>query len=579
MLLSIEALLNNDTSLKQIKQAAAAINGNFLISPNRIESQTIIAAYALYKVRTSNDPFCNDYQSLIDNKFNIPESLLSAITHTISGDMWTELSSLLPIFAADIFGAITFLPLDNSRHSGYDAKPTPNSILKLANSILQCKKEDRIADICCRTGEFIIQAAKIEPELKFVGYDANVTSTNIAKIRSELFGVDAQIVLQDVFSLFETEKGRFDKIFSNYPFALSLRHSESSYSFFKILTPKIPRSSSADWFFNLLLSNLISDKGKAIGIMSVNCTWNTPDQKIRKYFIENGLVEAVITLPPGIFDYISIPTSLIVLSHNNKSVRLVDATNIYHGFKRNIEFNDEDIETIINALTQDSEISKDISLDTLRANDYILNLATYTNIIEFENGVPFESVIKNIKRGAPISSKKLDELMTDTETDIQYIRLSNIHNGLIDEELPYLSELEPKLEKYCLNDKDIVLSKIGFPTKMAIISVPEGHKILASGNLFILEVDETKVSPYYLQALFNSEHGVNLLKSIIPEGALPNLSIDRLKKLQIPLPSLDTQNRIASKYQATVDEISVLKLKLQKATDRLHHIFDEEEVD
>ena len=52
--------------------------------------------------------------------------------------------------------------------------------------------------------------------------------------------------------------------------------------------------------------------------------------------------------------------------------------------------------------------------------------------------------------------------------------------------------------------------------------------------------------------------------------------MDKLKKLEIPLPSLDIQNRIAMKYQATMDEISMLKLKLEKASDRLHHIYDEE---
>ena len=114
---------------------------------------------------------------------------------------------------------------------------------------------------------------------------------------------------------------------------------------------------------------------------------------------------------------------------------------------------------------------------------------------------------------------------------------------------------------------------------MAVASVQEGQKILASGNLFIIEVDESKVNPVYLQSFFDSETGSAALHTIIQGSAIANLSIDRLKKLQIPLPSLDTQNRIASKYQATVDEIAVLKLKLQKATERLHHIFDEEEVD
>ena len=35
------------------------------------------------------------------------------------------------------------------------------------------------------------------------------------------------------------------------------------------------------------------------------------------------------------------------------------------------------------------------------------------------------------------------------------------------------------------------------------------------------------------------------------------------------------QNKIANEYLAVLDEIQVLKLKLQKATDRLNNVFDE----
>ena len=36
------------------------------------------------------------------------------------------------------------------------------------------------------------------------------------------------------------------------------------------------------------------------------------------------------------------------------------------------------------------------------------------------------------------------------------------------------------------------------------------------------------------------------------------------------------QERIAQKYQATLDEIAVIKQSLEKAVNKLHHIFDEE---
>ena len=40
---------------------------------------------------------------------------------------------------------------------------------------------------------------------------------------------------------------------------------------------------------------------------------------------------------------------------------------------------------------------------------------------------------------------------------------------------------------------------------------------------------------------------------------------------------MEEQERIAQKYQATLDEIAVIKLRLEKAVNKLHHIFDEED--
>ena len=106
--------------------------------------------------------------------------------------------------------------------------------------------------------------------------------------------------------------------------------------------------------------------------------------------------------------------------------------------------------------------------------------------------------------------------------------------------------------------------------------ISENQKVLANGNLYIIELDQEKVNPYYLKAFFDSEQGLAALKSITAGVALPNISMDNLKKLIVPLPELSVQNRVAQKYQSIMDEIAVYKLKMEKAENRLHHVFEEE---
>lgn len=47
----------------------------------------------------------------------------------------------------------------------------------------------------------------------------------------------------------------------------------------------------------------------------------------------------------------------------------------------------------------------------------------------------FGDVIKRITRGAQLNAKALDEITTTVPTDMQYLMLANIKNGLIDKKL------------------------------------------------------------------------------------------------------------------------------------------------
>ena len=55
---------------------------------------------------------------------------------------------------------------------------------------------------------------------------------------------------------------------------------------------------------------------------------------------------------------------------------------------------------------------------------------------------------------------------------------------------------------------------MGYPYKVAVAEVKEGQKIMGNGNLYIVELDEEKIDPYYLAAFLSSEQGTAALKSI-----------------------------------------------------------------
>ncbi len=464
--------------------------------------------------------------------------------------------------------------LDSGIKSEYG---TPLSVSVLAACALDIHSGEKISDFGSGVGDFLCYASEGCKEASYYGVDINTSAVEISAIRVEILADDAEIEQGNIFEVDNSRK--FDKIFSNYPFAIPMRSVENQGNQVAELLKEIPdlrKGNASDWLFNAQIIKHLSDAGKAVTIMTTGSTWNLNITGIREYFVNKGLIEAVIALPSKLFPYHNVATVIVVLSRGNESVRMIDASDICEKGRRQTDFSKDDIQQIIDLLSEDSEHSVMIDIDTLKKNDYVLNPLRYLDApIEIKDGVAFGSVIKRITRGAQITAKELDLLVTDEDTGYKYLMLSDIQNGMISDNLKYLDDPDPKYFKYFIGNRNLVLSKNGAPFKVAVAEVGEDEKIIGNGNLFIIELDEKKVNPYYLKAFFDSEMGTMSLQKIAVGAAIPNISAESLKKLIVPVPPIEKQNKIAEAYQAKVDEIKVLRLKLQKAQEAIKNIFEE----
>ena len=165
--------------------------------------------------------------------------------------------------------------------------------------------------------------------------------------------------------------------------------------------------------------------------------------------------------------------------------------------------------------------------------------------------------------------------MSNEPTNIQYLSLANIQNGFIDSDLPYLTQLDKRLEKYCIKNHSLIISKNGSPFKIAVAEVEKDQKILGNGNIFIIELDENIANPYFIKAFLESEIGIATLKSITVGTTLPMIALDQLKKIDIPDETIENQQSFANKYLAIVDEIKLFRFKINKAQNKLNNFFDD----
>ena len=459
----------------------------------------------------------------------------------------------------------------------FGIESTPESIIKLSNSILSINEGESVLDICSGCGGFIIKNYSLNPSSSYVGIEINSIYASIAKIRSNLVEGNIRIYNMDAFA-FDYSENKFDKVFLNFPFGIKYHSYNCPSSKELDLYLEGHKPFSSDWYFVNLALKAIKDQGKATCIMTTGSLFNSTaaERKMREHFVESGFIEAVILLASNVFVSTAIKTAIVILSKGNKKIRFIDASDIFMSERRYNILSDEGIDKILHLLKSDSDISKSVSIDDTRKNDYSLYPVRYlARKKEYNNGVEFSNIIKSITRGAFISAKELDKISTDKPTSYKYLMLANIKDGIINDNLPYLTGIDDKYNKYCLKKNSLIMSKNGFPFKTAVVgNIKEGEKVLANGNLYVVELDETKADPYYVKAYFDSEEGISQLKSIVVGSSLPNYGINDLQKLVIPLPPLNEQHLLAEKYKEAQDEVIINRLRLEKSLNKMAHVFD-----
>lgn len=459
-----------------------------------------------------------------------------------------------------------------NRYSAVSDYATPLGIIKLAINILDIKPDDRVLDMGSGLNNFLIAASMTENSAKYFGVEIHTQSIVIANIRDWIVEKDITVVQGDMLAKSYNEFGA-NKIFSNYPIGMKLAQLKQKIDVNPTLRNyfgNMKRNISSDWIYNFAVLDNLDDSGRAVVLMTNSGTWNSSDEMIRKHFIESGNIEGVILLPERLFAGTGIPMTLLVFGKNKgQTVKMVDASSIYTKGRRQNTLEENNIAHIMECYNADSELSRSVLIEEIAKEEYLLNPQRFIlSINDTVDGIPFEDICIRISRGAQIKSSELDELATSESTEFHYLMLQNINEGLIEEKLPNLKNIDRRYEKHCIQDKNLILSKIGFPFKVGLAQVEPNEKILANGNLYFIELDESKVNPVFVKAFLESELGQAQLSKLSKGSAMKSISIRDLNQLRIPNISRKEQEKIASQYLDLCDDIVIIQKQLEKIKDK-----------
>jgi len=467
---------------------------------------------------------------------------------------------------------------------------TPEVLRKLFVKLADVRNKNDIFDMCSGIGSILVEAAKVNPDIKLYGKEINPDVFYLSKINLILHGkTDFYIECGDVLTDPMTDRDgglkKFDVVAGNFPFGVEFRHRlrnlrNDVYRRFNFIdTPSL----RGDWFFVQHAIAVTADDGIGVLLVTRGSLVNMADESIRKRLIEEDAIEAIIDLPPKMQEETTIATSVVVINKRKPAERknkvlMIDASDKYIESRRLNILSDEQINDIVNTFKEGQEkqgYSRFVNADEIRDKSYRLDTKYYIKIHEMVEKIPNPRKLKEVShifRGVQIRADEIEELRDD-ESPYYLLDIGGIQDGEIDlNSLTRINVRNPRwLSLYLLQEGDIVVSGRGTAVKVAVVE-KDMPNIIISGNLVCIRVNHKLVNPYFLKIYFESEVGQALLEAVHTGSMIIVLNPRNMGDILIPSVDIEMQNEIAELY---VKARKQYKVAIEKAEKEFSKVMDE----
>jgi len=275
---------------------------------------------------------------------------------------------------------------------------TPSEVVRLLVQLVKPQAGMEIYDPTVGSGGFLIQSHQYVEEqgqdpnnLALYGQDSNGTVWSICIMNMILhnvtrFTIENADTLEDPQILDHGQIRRFDRVLANPPFSQNYSRANVKFaSRFREWCPETGKKADL-MFVQHMLASLKAD-GHMATIMPHGVLFRGGKEKlIREIFINDDALEAIISLPPGLFYGTGIPACVLVMNKNKPDalrgkILFINADREYAEGKNQNKLRPEDIEKIDFVFSHKLSIPKYSSLvdknEIVEKHDYNLNIRRY----------------------------------------------------------------------------------------------------------------------------------------------------------------------------------------------------------
>lgn len=264
-----------------------------------------------------------------DAIFKIPTPLLLDKIVNILDDIYDQMAQIKD---SDIRGDVYEYLLSKIAQSGLNGQfRTPRHIIRMMVELMEPAADEMICDPACGTAGFLVAAGDYLKEKRrdeiffnrekkdhymnhmFFGYDMDRTMLRIGAMNMMTHGVDnPYIEYRDSLSDQNPDKGKYSLILANPPFKGSLDADTVSADLLKVCKTK-----KTELLFIALFLRMLKTGGRCACIVPEGVLFGSSSahKAIRKLLIEDNRLQAVISMPSGVFKpYAGVSTAVLVFT-------------------------------------------------------------------------------------------------------------------------------------------------------------------------------------------------------------------------------------------------------------------------
>lgn len=263
-----------------------------------------------------------------DAIFKIPTPLMLDKIVTAMDSIYEQMAQ---IKSADTRGDVYEYLLSKLATAGVNGQfRTPRHIIRMMVEMMDPKADEVICDPACGTSGFLVAASEYLKEEKkelffnkknkdhfmnhmFHGFDMDRTMLRIGAMNMMTHGVDnPTIEYRDSLSDQNPDKEKYSLILANPPFKGSLDYDIVSTDLLKVCKTK-----KTELLFLTLFVRMLKTGGRCACIVPDGVLFgsSTAHKAIRKEIIENNRLEAVISMPSGVFKpYAGVSTAILIFT-------------------------------------------------------------------------------------------------------------------------------------------------------------------------------------------------------------------------------------------------------------------------